>query len=129
MRDLRHQRIALATWLLLAAALLLRAFVPQGYMPQREAGGGISVSLCGTDGVWLIPLHKSVDDDQPDRQRAEGPCLLAGFAMAAGLPPPAPVLPALPSAQRRPVEITFAQAGDEVGAYLHPPARAPPVNV
>src|SRR5690606_6324054 len=41
-------------WLLLAAALFARAFVPQGYMPERTAESTLAVAICGSSAHWTI---------------------------------------------------------------------------
>ena len=61
-------------WLLLAAALFMRAFLPQGYMPERTESGAITVRVCGSGHVLQIPTGK---DEAPNKsERAEPPFAL-----------------------------------------------------
>ena len=111
-------------WLLLAAALFMRAFLPQGYMPERSTSGAITVRVCGSGHVVQIPTGK---DETPGKgERAEPPCAFAGLGTAA-LPPPAAVAPGAPEL----VEQAFVRAGETAPAPgtppPHPPARGPPL--
>lgn len=113
-------------WLLLAAALLTRAFVPQGYMPERSERGVIAVKLCTSDGVWLVPIDRKDGDPRHEGKRADQPCAFAGLAPAtvppSGLPAPVPPAPAAISyvrAQSPPAPLA--------APHLRPPARAPPL--
>lgn len=112
-------------WLLLAAALFMRAFVPQGYMAERSDSGTIAVTLCGSDGVHLIPLKQAGNSEQ-EQQRVEPPCAFAGLGTAALPPPGLPELP-LPAA----VETAYPADGIDVGYFvaprLRPPVRGPPL--
>ncbi len=110
-------------YLLLAAALFMRAFVPAGYMAERSDSGTIAVALC-SGGVHLIPLKQ--DREAPDEnERAEPPCSFAGLA-APALPPP------LASELLAPTPVATAYAGDlaservPLAHRLFPPARGPP---
>lgn len=110
-------------WLLLAAALFMRALLPQGYMPERAADGTIAVALCGSDGIHLIPLADESDDDS---QRAEPPCAFAVLTAPAVAPPAfaelaAPALAAVAFAK------TFAAPAPTPAARLLPPATGPPL--
>lgn len=125
MTRLRPSRASI--WLLLAAALFMRALVPHGYMPERAAGGAIAVRLCNSDGVWLIPLEHGAKPGK-DQQRAEQRCAFAGL----GSPATPPL--ALPQMAPRPaVRAAFAldRAAVEIGATprLLPPATGPPLTV
>lgn len=110
--------------LLLAAALFVRALLPQGYMPERSADGGIAVALCGSDGIWLIPLTEEAPEGKG--QRADQPCAFAGLSAAAGPPHGVPGL-----APRAPVAPVYAERS--VSHPTHrtvrflPPATGPPL--
>ncbi|HEU4651937.1 MAG TPA: hypothetical protein VFS49_11050 [Croceibacterium sp.] len=117
----RHPHAVL--WLLLAAALFMRAFVPEGYMPERSASGAITVRVCGSGHLIKIPTGPRETPGKADR--AQPQCAFAGLGIPA-LPPPA--IAALPAPAPR--EELFAEAG---GAALSlspllpsPPARGPP---
>ena len=117
----RHPRALL--WLLLAAALFMRAFLPQGYMPAHTSDGAITVRVCGSGHVLQIPTGQ---EQAPKKgERAEPPCAFAGLGTPA-LPPPAVAGLAAPE----PAEPIFAEAVDAafgLSAPLpHPPARGPP---
>lgn len=110
-------------WLLLAAALFMRAVLPQGYMPERAADGTIAVALCGSDAVHLIPLAGESDEDS---ERAEPPCAFAGLAAPAVAPTAfaelsAPALAAAAFAQG------FGAPVPAACARLLPPATGPPL--
>ena len=122
MPRMRSSRTVL--WLLLAAALFMRAFLPQGYMPERTESGAITVRVCGSGHILQIPTGKG---EAPARsERAEPPCAFAGIGTPA-LPPPAIAgIPAL-----EPVQLAFADASHSplriAIALPHPPARGPPL--
>jgi hypothetical protein len=111
-------------WLLLAAALLMRAFLPQGYMPERSASGAITVRVCGSGHVVQLPTGKS---EAPGKsEHAEPPCAFAGLGTPAL---PAPALADLPASE--PAEQAFFHGRRAVPApdspLPHPPARGPPL--
>jgi len=112
-------------WLLLAAALFVRAFVPAGYMPERADGGMIAVALCGSGEVHLIPRGDGASPDK-DRPRVEPPCAFAGLGSPAAPPPALPAL-AVPA----PIAVAYAPAPAPVRAgastRLLPPATGPPI--
>jgi hypothetical protein len=111
-------------WLLLAAALFMRALVPQGYMAERDDAGTIAVKVCGSGHVLQIPVGRDQAPDADDR--AQPPCSFAGLGSLA-LPPPAFAELTVPA----PVEVAFLAADPDaprVAAPLpHPPARGPPL--
>lgn len=122
MTRVRHPRAFL--WLLLAAALFMRAFLPQGYMPEQTESGAITVKVCGSGHVLQIPTGKG--ETPRESERAEPPCAFAGLGTPA-LPPPAAA--GLPAAES--VEQAFVQAGQTAPAPItplpHQPARGPPL--
>ena len=108
--------------LLLAAALFMRAFVPDGFMPERTDSGAITVRVCGAGHVLQIPTGKR---DAPGKaERAQPPCAFAGL----GAPALPPAIVDLPS--REPREQLFGDTGEAAlslsAPLLHPPARGPP---
>ncbi len=110
-------------WLLLAAVLLVRALVPQGYMAERDAGGTIAVKVCGAGHVIQVPLGN--DEAPAADDRGSPPGAFAGLGI--------PVLPAMPAELSVPpaVEAVFASPSIDArpAAVLRsrPPARGPPV--
>jgi len=110
-------------WLLLAAALFVRAFVPQGYMPEHTAAGAIAVKVCGSGHLLQIPTGK--DDAPRNAERAEPPCAFAGLGT-----PSLPPFGADPLPAPEPVAAGFARAAAPAmpmtSARLLPPARGPP---
>jgi hypothetical protein len=112
-------------WLLLAAALFMRALLPQGYMPERSESGAIAVRLCNSASVHLIPLEGEAAPEE-DRQRAEPPCAFAGLAS-----------PAIPSSAGSELPLPAVVAVAYVGfaptvtqgavPRLLPPATGPPL--
>lgn len=113
-------------WLLLAAALFMRAFLPQGYMPERTGSGTIAIVVCGSDALHFVELGNQPDGEN-ERQRAEPPCAFAGLGAA---PVPSAAFPQL----LRPVAGAAAYAEHPaapvlpIATRLHPPARAPPLT-
>lgn len=127
-------------WLLLLAVLLLRAVVPQGWMPDTDASGRLVVRICDGAGAMVLPRpdapqmhgahhggghgehadHGSGGDDAHDQ------CAFAGLsAPAASAPPvllPAPLPPVAYFTAPRPETGLRTQS-----TALPPPARAPPV--
>ncbi len=110
-------------WVLLAAALFVRAFVPQGYMPERAADSTITVAICGSEGHWAIPAGKSAP--APEEARADPPCAFAGIGTPALPPGPALEVPtlALGAAHYPGPSRIVGAVGAEV---LLPPVRGPP---
>lgn len=112
-------------WFLLAAALFMRAVLPQGYMPERSTSGSIAVVVCGSGAIHRIPIGDGDDRGDGQQQRAEPPCAFAGLAAPAV---PAPALPEL----LLPARAVLARAQQArviapvAAPHLHPPARGPP---
>jgi hypothetical protein len=113
-------------YLLLAAALFMRAFLPQGYMAERSSDGVIAVTLCNSDGVHLIPIRKSANSDE-DRQRVAPPCAFAGLAELALPPAPDFELP-----ERKLASSSYVRPAERLvraeAPRHHPPARGPPLT-
>ncbi len=80
---LTRQRLAFA---LVALALLIRAFVPQGFMVM-PSNGTIMVSVCSGQGPQTIALDVGLGVDQTsdhgDTRPADHPCAFSGLGMAA----------------------------------------------
>ena len=114
-------------WLLLAAALIMRAVVPQGYMAEAAPDGTIVVALCQSDAVLTIPLKRQQHDEEPPQGREQAPCAFASLAIGDGPGPDAPVLslPDRVAEQFDASEVAFALAA---AARQLPPARAPPAK-
>src|SRR5688572_27416487 len=108
-------------WLLIAAVLLLRAAVPQGFMPETADDGTIALVVCGSGGVVHIPLKDGV----PAKRSAPSHCAFAGIG-AADLPPPL-VLPA--AVWSAPEYVQDNEAAQRTASlYPRPPSRAPPIR-
>jgi hypothetical protein len=111
-------------WLLLAAALFMRAVVPQGYMAEPDAAGAITVKVCGSGHVLQIPLGK---DEAPDgSDRAQPPCTFAGLGTPA-LPPAAFAELPVPSAVEAAHAAPASAAPRLAASRPRPPARGPPL--
>ena len=115
-------------WLLLATALLARAFVPQGYMPERTTERTIAVAICGSGEHWAIPLGDRNENRRDTPTAVDAPCAFAGLGVPALPPAATPELPSLaPAAQvygERAANPQLAQA-----ARLLPPSTGPPFAV
>lgn len=111
-----HAWLAVA---LLALALIGRAAVPAGYMP--DAGRGVlTVKICGTGAAWSIPLG-----DKPAKpKRAEQPCAFAASA-ALALPPTLAEL-ATPTIRHSAFALRNLPLVRLREAIPRPPSRGPP---
>lgn len=119
-------RNAASLWLVLVL-FVLKAMVPQGFMPATQQSGTL-IQLCSAAGpIWVAGPAKS--DDAPDqRHAAQAASCPMGAAFASVPLPPSPVLVAVaasvmahPLAARAPPR---AANGTVSGAPLG--ARAPP---
>jgi hypothetical protein len=111
-------------WLLLAAALFMRAFLPQGYMPVRSDDGAITVTVCGAGHVLRIPTGRG---EAPQRnERAEPPCAFAGLGSPA-LPAPARAELVAPEPVKPAIAVAPEAAPGPAAALFRPPVRGPPL--
>lgn len=115
-----HAKIGFA-WVLLLAALAMRAVIPQGYMAESTSPGTLAVTVCHSGAVWQIPVEKKQDREQRDPQ----PCAFAGLSTGAPPGPDAIVLslPPVAAASFATNEAPLALAS---AARQLPPARGPP---
>jgi len=110
---------------LLLAALMVRAAIPQGYMAESTAPGTLTVTICHSDAVVQIPLGAK-DTPAKSADPEPQPCVFSGYGPAvptaepAGVPLPAAVAEAFLQA-----EAPFALAH---AARQLPPARGPPAT-
>lgn len=136
-----------AQWLLLiAAALFMRALVPQGMMLQQSGTGGIEIAPCPTDQTWSVLLsvseadhgageagheasHSSHGEDQSGHgdDTANGACIFAGHSGAGtlGEGQSAP----LPQVAAAAVDAIRERTLSPASPRMVPPARAPPITV
>jgi len=125
----KHPR-NLAVWLLIAAALLLRASVPVGWMPVA-ADDGLRIMLCGGTGPVELSTQSSAADHQ-DHQEHRGhgdrdPCPFA-LALGKSLDVPSQVETfLLPDAMTATADAWAPIARPVVWRGLRPPARGPPL--
>lgn len=119
-----------APWvLLIAAALMLRIAVPQGYMLDQNAAGGIEVSLCNSAGTWVIPMKDGQpQDDKQDEGVSDRACSFAGHSAPVTPADNGAVLP-LPQLALAAFDAVRERALSPVSVRILPPARAPPVTV
>jgi hypothetical protein len=120
-----HPRFALF-WLLAAAALLLRAGLPSGWMPQA-AEGGIRIALCTGDSTVMATLGADgkVHKDAPAPDAPRDPCPF-GLTLAAAEVPTAPLFAAVPPAPQAAPPMALAEAEKRIRRSIRPPARGPP---
>lgn len=125
-----------AVWLVLAAALFLRAIIPLGYMPEDSAEGAFTVRLCGEANLALMratqPHGRGHEHHhghaKAGEEHAHQPCAFAGLFTPAV---PAPDLPPLiiPAT----VAVAFAAVPSTIPTIfaprLLPPATGPPSTV
>jgi len=126
-----------AIWLLLAATLFLRSFVPQGYMPDRAPDGAIFLRLCDSIGTKLVRLgldagrhdrreHRHDRGHEKGEQHASQPCAFAGLTGPTAPPPPVPAIRPPAGAALLFEPGRAAEPGVAMPRPL-PPARAPPL--
>ena len=116
-----HSRNAGWAWALVLAVLLLRAAVPQGFMPERSDDGTLTITVCGSGGLVHIPVEKNA----PEEKGAPSHCAFAGIG-AADLPS-APLLPLI--VWRAPEFVERHDAAQRAAAlYPRPASRAPPTR-
>ena len=124
-RDMQRGRTSRALWLLLAAAVFMRALVPAGWMPDTSRSDTLVVTVCNGGYQVAIPLGREDAPAQDEEGHHDAPCLFAGFAVDAplgnaGLPPIALTpTPLVESATPTP----FLLAPNP---RLTPPLRGPP---
>jgi hypothetical protein len=81
MRTFRHFAVSLAL-----AATLLRALLPEGWMPNPSGAAGTPVVICTVYGLQHIVLNADGNPVNPSDQKHSNVC---AFAAAAHLAPPA----------------------------------------
>lgn len=116
--------------LLIAAALLLRAGVPQGWMAGQGADGGIAITMCNSSAKVVIPMkpgHVPQGQDE-DADLSAKACAFAGHHAAATPPDGIAPLP-LPQLAAAAYDATREQALSPDGPRLLPPATGPPATV
>lgn len=125
MRDslARRARRGFALMLLLAA-LVVRAAIPQGYMAESTAPGVLTVTICHSDAVLQIPVTGRSEAPSKPADPEPQPCVFAGYGAA--------VPPAEPARLPLPAQVATAFVHSEAPfALAHaarqlPPARGPP---
>lgn len=121
-----------AIWLLLAAALFLRAAVPQGTMPDAGGGRFVAVPMCNSAALWHIPLGQTGEDsgEEPDEDsggdQPAAPCAFAGLGSPAAPPPVLPDLLPPAIADHAFARVAVPAAPPALPAP-RPPARGPPL--
>lgn len=126
---MRHRMLAA---LLVAAALLLRALVPAGYMvaPAGEAKQ-IFVTVCsGLDGKVeriALPVSSQHDSSQQDHDGKDSPCAFTALASLAAMPQLAD-LPPVPAAAPRRADAPPSVAIGRGLAAPPPPQTGPPLT-
>ncbi|MBM3595919.1 MAG: hypothetical protein FJX31_09150 [Alphaproteobacteria bacterium] len=134
MRDIRSLGLALAA-LAVAAAFLIRAALPLGWMPAQTEDG-IRVLLCASDsssGRTIELVLPKADRDAGDSGQhpddlPRDPCPF-GAALAKAFDLPAPlVVPEIPALSSPEVRLETITAWIVDGRAIRPPARGPPLS-
>jgi hypothetical protein len=117
----------------LALAMMLRLLVPQGWMPDTQAGSWRLILCSGTGPMQMATphvmpgmAHKKAPDPHHDTA-GEHPCTFASLALALDLPAPLPLL--VPAIIVPPIHDGLASLVS-VGRGLAappPPATGPPL--
>lgn len=125
---LRQSRRLTFVWLLLVAALMVRAAVPAGWMPSVDRGG-VRIVLCTGYGPVTVVLDAAghVHKDEPQHKAPHDPCPF-GLAAAKALDLPPEIGLALPPAAIAALTgPALAAARFVAWRSLRPPARGPPL--
>ena len=108
------------------AAMMLRALVPDGWMPSADgAAHGVSISICTMHGPVRVVLGPDGKPQKPDQNRGHDICPFAAaphFAAAAASPALAPPL----AISFVPVHDTAFRAPARPAVYTPQSPRAPP---
>lgn len=121
---IRIQHNLAIAWLVVAAALFMRAAVPAGWMPEQSNDGSIIAQVCNSGITIEIPLERG--DTAPLQSDHQSPCAFSGFAHGA----PLASLIGLGAVALAPQAISPAILERfELGIppRARPPGRAPPV--
>jgi hypothetical protein len=118
MREFRHALLHLAL-----AAMILRAFLPAGWMPNLQEGGQTALVICTMDGAVVDMSGKALPGK--DDPRAHESCPFAAAAQ------PAPVndfiaLAAPELSQSAAPRHLALGVPARLASYLQPASRAPP---
>ena len=76
-----------ACMLLVAAALLLQAVVPQGYMVGEDASGSLAIEICHSDQVIVIPMKDTAPSHDSEEAAAKACAFAAGHDSTAPADP------------------------------------------
>ncbi|TNE33965.1 MAG: hypothetical protein EP350_02820 [Alphaproteobacteria bacterium] len=120
---LRRTRLTYA-WLLIAAALFMRAAVPAGWMPEQGQGATIVAKVCNSAITIEIPLKRG--ETAPRQGNHQVPCAFSSFADGAPLAEPIGLAEAAIALQAITLAI-LEQFELGVQPRVKPPGRAPPV--
>lgn len=145
-----HGQSQAGLWLLLAAALLMRALVPVGWMPATEGENPFAIRICEDQlsappppkmhnahaghashhggGMKAVTGDESHDNHDAHKDQGSKPCAFAGFATGA-LPVDGAValIVILPAVQLRAAAI--ARILVRKLDWVMPPGRGPPLTV
>ncbi len=129
---------ALAAWVVIAVALLMKAVVPAGFMPAMTAAGMTVVPCSGMTTVstpalampgmvhHAMPAHPTGQEQAP--AKPDAPCAFAGLTTP-GLGGADMVLPALAFAVLVAAALLFPPIARITRlAFLRPPLRGPPTR-
>lgn len=116
-----------ACMLLIAAALLLRALLPGGYMLEQGRAGDLVVSVCNSDAMLVIPMKPDAPASDEDGSKGDT-CAFASLADSA-TPPDPMARPSVPQVAEAAYDATRARALSPASRNDLPPARGPPLTV
>lgn len=114
--------------MLVAVALFVRAVVPQGYMAQEDASGGFEITLCNSDGSWVIPMAEPAGGHEKETDHSGSACQFGGHSEAGDTPQIASVL-LLPDARRAAFAPDLVASLSLRHVRPIPPATGPPTAV
>ena len=118
MRDFRHALLHLAL-----AAMILRAFLPAGWMPNVQENGQTALVICTMDGPVEMTTGKTLPGK--DDPRAHESCPFAAAAQPVAVNDFAILAAPLLSASAAPRHLATGLAAART-SYIQPASRAPP---
>jgi len=114
-----------ACLLLIAAALMMRAFLPGGTMIEADRSGDLVVTICNSDSMLVIPMKEQAPASDDGDQ---SPCAFVHLADNSTTPDPM-ARPALPQVAGAVWNATRTRALSPASPHHLPPATGPPLSV
>lgn len=123
---MQRRRVRGGVALLLAPALALRLFIPDGFMASSGDGATLTMQMCHGDARSAAVMRLTGGEPAPADHGTnhEAPCVFAASAAAA--PPPLPVVPLAAAAPPEPLSTPRIAAPEPRNTHRPQSPRAPP---